>query len=221
VPEDISIMLKLEKNITYTLTETKMLSLLDLSKGKAWDSQTNEMKRLKKRLRKRLDILQNGCCAYCGNSLYVTSALEIEHIAPKGKDLYPEFTFHNKNLVGACSYCNGCYKKHATDVVSTRDTDYEKCTFLLVHPYLDNPEDHIKWQDDPKLIINNALSSAKGKYSIKMFELDRLEQTVNRAKDYDMRKKLEGTPFEGKRLTEEDIAHIIPLLISEKVKQEM
>lgn len=202
-------MLNLEKSIRYTINEATMLSELDLTQGKGWEKQTNKMKKLKKRLRKRLFVLQKGRCVYCGNSLFVTSALEIEHIAPKGKELYPEFTFNCRNLVAACSFCNGCYKKHDKDIISKHDANYEECEFKIVHPYLDNPDEHIYWVDEKKVLINSASSSDKGKFTISLFGLEDSVQTLQRAKDYQLRKKLEGTPYEGKILSNEDIANIL------------
>lgn len=206
-------MLNLEKTIEYTLEEKEMIGSLDLASGGTWKKRTNAMKELKERLRKELDILQEGRCAYCGNVLYVTSALEIEHIAPKGKDLYPEFTFHCKNLVAACSYCNGCHKKHAKDVVSKRDSEYEKCEFKIVHPYLDNPNDHILWTDDRKVIIEKASSSSKGQFTISLFGLEEPPHTFQRIQDYNLRKQLKGTPYEGKRLSNEEIAQLLVELV--------
>ncbi|MGG0494842.1 hypothetical protein ABEY62_17950 [Priestia megaterium] len=182
-------MLNLNKNPRFTKKEREMLESLKPHNKKTWEIKTNRMKKLKSRLRKKLDILQQGRCAYCGNQYGITSAMELEHIAPKGDGLYPEFVFHEKNLLGSCELCNGVYKKHSKDVVEVRSTIYEQCQFKLVHPYLDNPDDHFQW-DNERILI--AKKTNKGKYSIDLFELNSVRLTSERTKSYYLNKLVNG-----------------------------
>jgi uncharacterized protein (TIGR02646 family) len=185
-------MLKINKNPNFTRKEKEMLENLKPFNKESWDKRSTPMKKLKKRLRKKLDMIQRGQCAYCGSIFGITSAMEIEHIAPKGESLYPEFMFHEKNLVGACELCNGVYKKHSKDIVETKSSIYENCIFKIVHPYFDDPDEHFDW-DDKRILISRI--SDKGEYSIKLFELDGIKLTSNRAKEYILNKIGDGYPL--------------------------
>lgn len=150
-----------------------------------WDSKTKEFIGLKNKLKKHFDFNQSSCCAYCGNKMGVTSRPEIEHIAPKGDSLYPQFKFEALNLLFACELCNGSSMKGAKDVVSLCAKNYSDCEFYLVHPYFDDPKDHFDWTDEHEVIITSK--SEKGKYSITLFELDGPARTEARQEKYDLK----------------------------------
>lgn len=172
-------MLKLTgKEIKFIQNEKKVISN-HLSKGKGWDNNTIGLKAIKKRLKEHLELQQNKLCAYCGNKIYKTSRPEIEHIAPKGMKLYPEFSFVTLNLGLSCGFCNGSSKKGQKDVVSKRSKYYGRCQFYLVHPYFDDPDDHYEWEKDVRVLIKSK--TPKGKYSIDLFKLNDIYQTEARA----------------------------------------
>lgn len=105
------------------------------NKIKGWDDIKKEFKEY---VKEKLLENQDHKCAYCGGTLNETSLPEIEHIAPK--KIYSEFIIERNNLVLSCNYCNN--KKRGWDTIETRNDVYENCTFVIVHPYFDNPHDH-------------------------------------------------------------------------------
>lgn len=163
--------------------------------GHEWDgSLTNppwkrgdktRIKNLKHEITKCLQDLQGEFCAYCGMPLRVTSAAQIEHIAPKGNGRYPQFMFNISNLVHACTLCNGFEKKekkgHFNTIGGPANANYELCYFNIVHPYLDNPDDHYDFtQAGIKVLITHK--TLKGQKSIAVFELDGEPLTSERGK---------------------------------------
>lgn len=96
-------------------------------------------------IREKLRTFQNDFCVYCGCPVYEKE--DVEHIAHKSK--YPQFIFTPKNLAYSCKTCNQTYKKQV-DIISALDAEYEKCTFSIVHPYLDDV-DH--FFDTSKIVI--------------------------------------------------------------------
>lgn len=139
---------------------------------------------LKAEIKNCLQELQGDFCAYCGMPFYVTSSTQIEHIAPKGNGRYPQFMFNESNLVHACSLCNGFEKKEAEnnfDTISVLNAVYELCVFNIVHPYLDDPDDHFEFtQAGNRVLITHR--TAKGQRSINVFQLDGEALTTERGK---------------------------------------
>lgn len=121
-------------------------------------------------------------CAYCGLKFGGTSHSQIEHIAPKADSKYPQFTFLPKNLVLSCGYCNGFYKKGNLDTIDQLEKPYERSVFNIVHPYLDDPNDHFSWDDGHiKILISINNNSPKGTKSINVFGLDTVKMSELRA----------------------------------------
>lgn len=133
-----------------------------------WDDQKNKTKALKHRIDSHTMIAQHGRCAYCEKVL-LKGEHAIEHIAPRGR--YGEFCFEPFNLVNACTSCNSPSNKRDEDtIVAPADrTDYDNNRFKIVHPYLDNPDDHIRYVDGDKTIFDMQNCSAKGVATITMF----------------------------------------------------
>ena len=142
------------------------------------------IKRVKDEIKECLKELQGDFCAYCGMPFYVTSSTQIEHIAPKGNGRYPLFMFNVSNLVHACSLCNGFEKKEANgnfDTIAVLNGDYELCVFNIVHPYLDDPDDHFEFtQAGNRVLITHI--TPKGQRSITVFQLDGEALTTERGK---------------------------------------
>lgn len=176
---------KLENPIVYSEEQVIYLNTLKPFQTGTWeDIQTNNMKAIKLVIKSHLDFIQEKKCAYCGLNLYETSDPEIEHIAPKGKIgtqlLYPQFTFTEENLVLACHRCN-CTRKKTYDSISVCTTQYNNCTFRIVHPYFDTPEEHLKWAGNDTQIVIIGLTD-KGKETISLFGLASEEHSSARAK---------------------------------------
>ncbi|MFM5432953.1 retron system putative HNH endonuclease [Aeromonas veronii] len=139
--------------------------------------------RLKSIIKKQLEKLQGNECAFCGLDLE-TRVSQIEHIAPKGAKLYPQFTFEKNNLILACSLCNGFEKKGTANTITTLDkVNYKNCAFKIIHPYFDNPDDHLEYEEDNGLRFLIRAKSDKGVNTIELFELDSVAMTKERYKD--------------------------------------
>ena len=144
---------------------------------------------IKNSIKEELEIKQGADCAFCGLDLK-TRVPQIEHIAPKGAALHPQFMFEKKNLILACSLCNGFEKKHTFNTIVSLNPIYSNCTFNIIHPYFDNPNDHIEFLPDPngmpcliKVKQNGGVESPKGRQSVDLFELDTVPMTQERCKD--------------------------------------
>ena len=147
-----------------------------------WDSQKNCIKELKIAMNTHFDTQQSERCCYCGLLYDRTGRGEIEHVAPKGATLYPQFSFTPSNLAKACQLCNSSSMKHNYDTVDTVALVYEQCEFKIVHPYLDDHTLHYKWNYGLRnVVISVVNNSDKAKESIRIFELASEKRTRARA----------------------------------------
>ena len=147
-----------------------------------WDRRTNCIITLKENLNTYFDTEQGEKCCYCGLLYDRTGRGEIEHIAPKGQQNYPQFTFTPNNLAKACQLCNSSSMKHTFDTVRTPHADYNQCDFKIVHPYLDDHNDHYRFAYgflNVTISVNN--NSDKARESIRLFELASEKRTRARA----------------------------------------
>ena len=171
-------------NFKLTLAQRDLDSLTKIApwEGSHWDTPPNDdIGNIKNDIRRQLELTQTKC-SYCGLKLKGTSKGEIEHIAAKAYYRHPEFTFTLKNLTLACNWCNRPEKKGNKETISVKRANYDDCEFLLVHPYLDNPEEHYEWTDNTvELLIQVRDDSPKAIFSIAMFELDTPEMNEHRA----------------------------------------
>jgi uncharacterized protein (TIGR02646 family) len=160
-------------NLKLTRAELKQLAVIRPWEGKHWEKPPNpQIKAIKAKIRQQLEDVQK-VCGYCGLKLGGTSGSEIEHIAPKAFYRNPEFTFTLKNLTLACNSCNSSKKKGTKQTIDKKHKIYFRCTFLIVHPYFDDPISHFEWTDnDIELLIQVRNNSPKGFKSIEMFGLD-------------------------------------------------
>ncbi len=165
-------MLNLNDPIRYTQEEKMHVqNVLRPQKKKGWEDQKDATKTLKVRIRIHTIIAQGGRCAYC-ESMLLKGAHAIEHIAPKG--LYGEFCYEPYNLVTACTSCNSISNKGETDTLKrpVNWQDYTANRFKIVHPYFDNPDDHIKYLDADKITFDRVNCSDEGRATIDMFHWD-------------------------------------------------
>ena len=174
-------------NFNLTLTKDEYLSLIAIKawQGKYWRfPPNNDIENIISKIRSQLDNNQSKC-AYCGIKFKDKGDSQVEHIAAKSDTRpprHPEFTFTLKNLVLACVSCNGFSKKSTQETIANKHKTYSKCTFTIVHPYFDNPDDHYDWVIDlTAVVIQVKNGSPKGAESIRMFGLDSPEMTELRA----------------------------------------
>ena len=143
-----------------------------------WDGQDKLTKRIKHRISLRTLRYQDRRCAFCEAILLVGST-HIEHIVPKG--VHGEYTFEPLNLVSSCASCNSSSKKGETDTVKLPLAGrYRDNHFLMVHPYLDTPENHIVFKDDQKIELDYARCSPQGKWTVDLFDWDTPWEQNNR-----------------------------------------
>lgn len=180
--------------IPYSQDQLEFINRMPQLEGHEWDGKLDYtkwrhgdgilIKRLKVHIYEALEEAQGLYCAYCGQELRLTSDAQIEHIAPKGRNRYPQFMFHPSNLTLACAFCNGFEKKEKRDhwnTIGKIESDYEDCYFNIVHPYLDDPSDHYNLGRNAYGIIISH-KSLKGQKSITVFKLDEERQTNARGR---------------------------------------
>lgn len=115
-------------------------------------------------------------CAFCGfvvGNVAERRAWSVDHFAPKGWNLYPQWTFEPLNLIVACHVCNSVFK-HEYDSVDVKAPNYVDCKFFLVHPYLDSVDDHLvgTYSGGSQEVGAPWGSSPKGRKTIEKFRLD-------------------------------------------------
>jgi len=167
---------------TYGWQTTKALAkYAKTTKAKdPWGGGTAQSKEFKKNVTSLLLTEQSGRCAYCGGRLFEKRPHR-DHIAPKQK--YKKWMFWPENLVLACFACNTDLKA-TFDPVVKEGTTYRLTEFSIVHPYLDEPADHINYAADGlKILISPIKYSSKGLKTIQIFDLTSPERAKQRAKD--------------------------------------
>lgn len=133
----------------------------------------------KDRIKIYLQREQNNCCAYCGIGLEAFDNSHRDHIAPKS--LYPQFIFRPDNIILACPRCNGLNKKNNANTINNPiNRRYRNCNFNVIHPYFDNPTEHINYIGDNQGILIQYVTH-KGRQTIILFELDSVHFTQTRA----------------------------------------
>ncbi|APV39844.1 hypothetical protein PFAS1_10980 [Pseudomonas frederiksbergensis] len=148
-----------------------------------WDGQTKAVKKFKDEVLKQGLAIQEQKCAWCTLNVGTLGrrTAHRDHIAPKAK--YPQWTFFAKNLIIACEYCNGFAVKGEINTVSKVEDVYENCIFHVVHPYLDDPSDHLEFLGDSPLSVTIRSRTPKGLWTIDKLQLDTAGATMERAKD--------------------------------------
>lgn len=145
-----------------------------------WSGGTKLTKAFKKDVTAFLLVEQSGRCAYCGGRLFEKRPHR-DHIAPKEK--YRKWMFWPENLVLACFACNTDLKA-AFDPVLKEGATYRLTDFSIVHPYLDDPAQHINYAAAGlSILISPVNNSPKGLKTIQLFGLADPERAKQRAKD--------------------------------------
>lgn len=161
-------MLDLNNPIVYNAQEQSIIATVMASApdgAKRWnDSRT---KAIKHRISVSCLREQNCRCAYCECYLRKGSA-PIEHISPKSST--PEFVYEPNNLVVSCTSCNStAIKGEKPTIYGDVDSDYSHNTFIIVHPRLDNPDDHIVFLNSERIVFDFKKCNPKGLFTIDFF----------------------------------------------------
>lgn len=154
-------------------------NLLPLGK-KGWDDNKKTTKDLKVKIMKETLRSQRCRCAYC--ELRIRRGEEqIEHFVPKS--IVEEFTYEPMNLFSSCGPCNSRLVKGNHGIIDETKIDrhnYCNNIFLIVHPYLVDPEKHIFYQDKERLLFDKEKCTDLGKNTIKFFGWDTTSAYENR-----------------------------------------
>ncbi len=179
-------MLKLKRPYKFNRTEwihvsTVLIPYVRAHGGqKGWEKNDNDTKDLKNKLSEYTLIQQKCKCAYCEE--LITGGAQLDHIVPK--KLHPEFCYEPKNLLTSCSVCN-MYIKNAGDTVKSPIIGrYEKNEFLIVHPYFNDPNVHIKYINEDRVVIDTNRCTDLGKATINFFRLNDYPAYCKRAKQF-------------------------------------
>ena len=147
-----------------------------------------------KSIKEKLLNIQHDKCCFCEAKISHIAYGDVEHFRPKAaysrhiNDVlqYPGYywlAYAWENLFLSCQLCNQRFKKNLFPLLdeSSRILDcnknckQEKSVFL--DPVLDNPEDHITFQDEVPKAKNNSI---RGHETIKNLALDRIKLNENR-----------------------------------------
>ncbi len=159
-----------------------LLSKLDSIKTaqKLWKRNDGKYKAFKGNVTATMKVAQSSRCAYCGARLHEQRPHR-DHIAPKSP--HYRWTFWPINLVLAC-YCCNVDRKNGFDTVDVLAKSYRRTTFNIVHPFLDDPADHLNFDlADKSILVQPKNASAKGAKTIELFGLMEPERAKQRAKD--------------------------------------
>lgn len=145
-----------------------------------WASGKIIAKEFKEEFTRQMLVEQDKKCAYCGSRLFEKYPHR-DHIAPK--EQYVKWMFWPENLVLSCFACNTDSKK-TYDPVLAVGKSYRNTEFTFVHPYLDDPAEHLEPSiDGLKILISPRDESKKGKETIRLFDLMSPERAKQRAQE--------------------------------------
>lgn len=161
-----------------------------------WDKGDAATKGIKRHINQHCLEQQRCKCAYC-ETLLQKGENFIEHFAPKG--LYRDYTFLPLNLTVSCGRCNSTSIKGERDTIKNKPAQkqYRNNDFTIVHPYLDNTDEHIVFDDDTRTTFDKDKCSEKGLATIDFFQWDAIDARL---------KRLNESPY---RLTDEEVIEMI------------
>jgi uncharacterized protein (TIGR02646 family) len=189
-------MLNLDKSSAVQFSEEEISHILSISHN--WNDRQDKTKHIKHKISKHTLDIQNCKCAYC-EELLLKGGVEVEHIANKA--VYIAFTFEPLNLVSSCKSCNSTVNKGAKDTIQTYNSVYERCVFLIVHPFLDNPDEHILYKDKNKIVFDTNKCTRKGIFTIELFNWEEEWAKYQRIKNAVFKEK--GVPIDKEKMIRE------------------
>jgi uncharacterized protein (TIGR02646 family) len=163
---------------------TRLNAVAPISRGKEWERQTNDVKEFKEAVMDQGLAIQENRCVWCGllTGLDGHQGADRDHIAPKKH--YPQWTFEPLNIAISCEYCNRFNVKADLDTVSMVAGTYSTSDFLIVHPYLEDPADHLTFgfQNNGRGVTVKGIT-AKGIWTVINMKLDSPSLTKLRAQE--------------------------------------
>ena len=176
-------MLKLNRPYRFSKEEWQHVSLVLLpyiqSYGgkKGWAKKDKNSTDIRNRISEYTLFHQGNRCAYC--ETFITGGAQLDHIVPK--QLHPEFCYEPKNLLTSCAVCNMYIKNACDTIVLPVIKRYDQNLFTIVHPYLNDPNVHIKYTNEDKVIVDRNKSTALGKATIDFFHMNDYPSYCQRA----------------------------------------
>lgn len=155
-----------------------------IAEGKdPWNDKKKATQELKTKIREFLDAEQDGRCVFCEMPL-VRAGKHIEHFI--ARQIIREFAFEPKNLFLSCPSCNSRAVKDDKGIIEEpgNKSVYEKNKFLVVHPYLHNPDEHIVFLDDERVIFDESKCTSLGLNTISVFKWNEPAAIKDRAVAY-------------------------------------
>lgn len=152
-----------------------------------WDDQKQATKDLKGKIQKFLENEQEGRCAFCEMAL-ARKGKHIEHFV--ARHIINEYAFEPMNLFLSCPSCNSRAIKNDKGIIVEPGNSkvYEMNVFLVVHPYLHNPDDHIIYTDERRVIFKESACTPLGLNTISVFKWNEKDAIKDRAEAYISRK---------------------------------
>ncbi len=107
-------------------------------------------------IRKNLQTLTKGCCAYCETNLEVSGSAIVAQFRPPAtlydagntlRSPYFALAYEQNNLLYTCDACSEVYKRDRFPAIGQRlpRVSLEQEDNQLIHPYFDNPRDFIRF----------------------------------------------------------------------------
>lgn len=174
--------------------------LINLNKG-SWHQIS---KKVKNEISKRLFFNQGFYCVYCERELTGLNP-QIDHFANKSD--FPQFTFTSTNLFYSCSYCNSSGVKGSKSTINNLHERYDLCEFSIVHPYNDNVDNEIIFQDADKLFYDIDECTIKGRETIDFFDFGGIMMTNIRTKKLLFERKFPLLTDDEKKLIRAAVAY--------------
>jgi uncharacterized protein (TIGR02646 family) len=118
-------------------------------------------------------------CVFCERYL-IGLGHEMDHFAHKGD--YPEFTFSPENIFYSCKSCNSPERKGQKNTIDVKKPVYNRCTFLIVHPFFNDPTIEIIFTDHDRIYFDRVKCTQLGKNTIDFFRWDDLLYSTIRSR---------------------------------------
>tara|TARA_R110002051_G_scaffold99924_3_gene170346 strand:- start:575 stop:1243 length:669 start_codon:yes stop_codon:yes gene_type:complete len=155
-------------------------------KGNSWSA--SRYTQLKKQIKFHYSVVQDDICPYCREEIrYGGYGEPIEHIYPKSDE--PSWMFEPRNLCLSCYGCNSKKHNKTTTIngyVKSQNYPNESELFRIVHPHLDKYSKHI---DSNNIFLRPRANSEKGRETIRICQLNRMDLLIKRAKRNSQSKK--------------------------------
>ena len=148
-----------------------------------WKDQKQATNDLKNKILKFLEKEQDNRCVYCEMAL-ARKGKHIEHFV--ARETIKEYAFEPMNLFLSCPSCNSrAIKKDKGIIVEPGNNKvYEMNVFLVVHPYFHDPDDHIKYTDERRVIFKESACTTLGLNTIKVFKWNEKAAIKDRAEAF-------------------------------------